>query len=181
MNPLSLLNKGQTINGFKGRAVSYKLPSRSYLPNFSNTKPTPPTSSPVPQELQASREIVQPTFFDIPKPSVPAPRPAAPTPKPPAAPPAPAPREPMWNQFVAICRDFFNKWTTERNTSPFQKRTVQTELALEKITVVRNDLSEEDVEVIRVPKKEKRAKAESPTPVGGATEHEQCQVSSTDR
>jgi hypothetical protein len=130
---------------------------------------------------QASREITQPTFFDIPKPVVPAPRPSAPTPKPPVAPPAPAPREPMWNQVVAFCREFFDKWTKERNASPFQKRTVQTELALEKITVVRNDLSEEDVEVIRVPKKEKREKAANPIPVGGAAEHEQCQVSSTDR
>jgi hypothetical protein len=180
MNPLSLLNKGQTINGFKSRAVSYKLPSRSYVPNFSNTKPAPPTSSPTPQMPQASREITQPTFFDIPKPAVPAP-PTAPTPKPPAAPPAPAPREPMWNQVIAVCRELFKKWTDGRNASPFQKRTVQTELALEKITVVRNDLSEEDVEVVRVPKKEKRAKAADPTPVGGATEHEQCQVSSTDR
>jgi hypothetical protein len=124
---------------------------------------------------------VQPTFFDIPKPSVPAPRPIAPTPKPPATPPAPAPREPIWNQVVAICRDLFKKWTDGRNASPFQRRTVQTELALEKITVVRNDLSEEDVEVIHVPKKVKREKPASPTPVGGATEHEQCQVSSTDR
>ena len=111
MNPLSLLNKGQTINGFKSRAVSYKLPSGSFVPNFSNTKPAPPTSSPTPQAAQAPREITQPTFFDIPRPAVPAPRPTAPTPKPPAAPPAPAPREPMWNKVVAFCRDLFEKWT----------------------------------------------------------------------
>ncbi len=184
MNPLSLLNKGQTINGFKSRAVSYKLPNGSYLPNFSNTKPAPPTTTHAPQAIQAPetpREITQPTFFDIPRPAVPAPRPTAPTPKPPAAPPAPAPREPMWNHVVAICRELFKKWTEGRNASPFQKRTVQTELALEKITVVRNDLSEEDVEVVRVSKKEKREKAASREPVRSEAEHEQCQVSSTDR
>jgi hypothetical protein len=183
MNPLSLLNKGQTINGFKGRSVTYKLPNRSYVPNFSNTKPAPPTTTHSPQTTQGSqapREITQPTFFDIPKPAVPAP-PTAPTPKPPAAPPAPSPREPMWNQLISVCREFFKKWTAGRNASPFQKRTVQTELALEKITVARNDLSEDDVEVIPVPKKEKREKAASRSQAGGAAEHEQCQVSSTDR
>lgn len=180
MNPLSLLNKGQTINGFKGRTVTYKLPNRSYVPNFSNTKLAPPTTTHEPQMSQAPREITQPTFFDIPKPAAPAP-PSAPTPKPPAAPSAPATREPVWNQLVAVGRELFKKWADGRKTSPFQRPTVQTELALEKITVVRNDLSEDDVEVIPVPKKEKREKAADRSTVHGNAEHEQCQVSSTDR
>jgi hypothetical protein len=59
--------------------------------------------------------------------------------------------------------------TAKPKPSPFVAPTVQTELALDRITVVRNDLSEDDLEVIPVVKKEK------------PTKHDQCQVLSTVR
>jgi hypothetical protein len=165
MNPLNLLTKGHTIKGFKSRSGVYKLPDRGFAPNFSSAKPAPPTTT------HKEKAVSQPTFFDKPKPPVP-----APPLKPSVAVPPPTPREPVWDRFVSGFRGFVERCTANGKASPFQRRTVQTELALEKVTVVRNDLADEDMEVISVRKK----------PVGrvtsrGVAKNEQCQVLSTDR
>ena len=44
----------------------------------------------------------------------------------------------------AVCQQFLRRWSAARKAQPFQVPTVQTELALDKVTVVRNDLSEYD-------------------------------------
>jgi hypothetical protein len=160
MNPWSLLNKGHTIKGFKNRAGAYRLTNRGGVPNFSAGKNMSPTAS------HPERDASQTTLFD--------------KPKPPAAVPAPAPPQPtlarqpvggqlVWNRLADLCRAFLQRWTATRKMSPFQGHTVQTELALERVRVVRNDLSEDDMEVIPVGKKEK------------SVQHEQCQVLFTDR
>ena len=48
-----------------------------------------------------------------------------------------------------------------RKVSPFQSKAVQIELALDKVKVVRNDLSEDDLEVVPIDKKAGK-KAEKP-------------------
>ena len=157
MNPLSLLNKGHTIKGFKNRSGAYRLTTR-VVPNFSagrNMSPTLP---------HPDQEVSQSTLFDQPQPPV-----VAHAPRPPA--PAVASQQvqykSVWNRLVDVCRGFLRGWTAERKVSPFGGRTVQTELALEKVKVVRNDLSEDGLEVIPVVKKEKLA------------QHDQSQAIST--
>jgi hypothetical protein len=158
MNPLSLLNKGHTFRGFKNHSGAYRLTTKGVVPNFSAIKNTSPTT-PHPEP-----EVSQSTFFDQPKPPV-----TAPAPQPPALAPQPVQRQPVWNRVVVVCREFLLRWTASGKTSPFQARTVQTELALEKVTVIRNDLSEDDLEVIPAGKKVKLA------------QHDQCQAISTNR
>lgn len=162
MNPLSLLTKGRTIRGFKDRSCAYRLTIRGVAPNFSAGKKTSPTPS------HREPEVSQSTLFERPQPPVAAPA-IAPAPKPPALAPQPVSRETPWNRLAGFCRGFLQRWTARRTASPFQGRTVQAELGLEKVKVVRNDLSEDDLEVVRVGKKEKLA------------QHDQCQALSTDR
>jgi hypothetical protein len=45
------------------------------------------------------------------------------------------------------------RWMPWAKEQPFQIAAVQTELALDKVKVVRNDLSEDDLEVVAIPKK----------------------------
>ena len=164
MNPWSLLNKGHTIKGFKSRAGAYRLTNRGGVPNFSAGRNSSPTVS------HPEREVLQSTLFDKPTPPTAAPAPV----------PAPTrPTAPIANQIIGIqpFRDrladflhgFLQRWTARRKMSPFQGHTVQTELALEKVRVVRNDLSDDDLEVIPVGRKEK------------SIQHEQCQALSTNR
>ncbi len=160
MNPLSLLTKGHTFRGFKDRSCSYKLTSKGGMPNFSarrNIPPTPPHPEP---------EASQSTLFDQPQSPEPAP---VRVPQPPALAPQPVPRQTTWNRLAGFCREFLQKWTARSKSSPFHGHTVQTELALEKVTVVRNDLSEDDMEVVHVGKKEK------------SVQQDQCQALSTNR
>jgi hypothetical protein len=48
-----------------------------------------------------------------------------------------------------------------RKEEPFQTPAIQTELALDKVKVIRNDLSEDDLEVVAIDKKAAK-KAEKP-------------------
>jgi hypothetical protein len=194
MNAWNLLNKGHTIKGFNSRPNAYKLAIRGVAPNFLAGKiqsPTPPhrackTSQPT------FFDIPNPP---APEPS-PAPAPPVQAPQPVHRQPlwnrlATTCRElvQQWSPggarlqhrercirllcrlraVTSVCRTALQHSTASRKASPFVARTVQTELALDRITVVRNDLSEDDMEVIRVVKKEKPAK------------HDQCQVLSTVR
>jgi hypothetical protein len=181
MNPLNLLTKGQTIKGFKDRSGTYRLTNKGAVPNFSVSRPTPPTI-PHPE-----RTVSQPTFFDKPQPAVPAPK-LQPAPAP--APMAKAkPPESVWTRLSGICREFLSQWTARGKASPFHVRTVQAELALEKVTVIRNDLSDEDLEVMPIATKKATvtpaiSRGVESVPVGKAikpAEHEQCQVLSTNR
>jgi hypothetical protein len=102
-------------------------------------------------------------------------------------------REPgpgLWMRFSAWLCDLPHRWFSKRTSSPFQSRTIQTELALEKVIVKRNDLSEEDLEIVPVGKKakEKSSKPENldkpdktEKPPEQPVPHDQCQTISTNR
>ncbi len=170
MNPMSLLTKGRTFIGFKDGSSVYKLSNKGALPNFSAGRKVSPTPS------HPRPEVSQSTLFDPPRapasaPVVtPAPAPAAaPAPRPLASAPHPAWGRTVWNRLAGLCREFLRQWTARRKSSPFQGRTVQTELELNRVTVMRNDLLEDDMEVVRVGKKVKPA------------QHDQCQALTTDQ
>jgi hypothetical protein len=154
MNALSLLNKGHTIKGFNNRSNAYRLTNWRGVPNFSARKNTPPTPS------HPEAQAPQSSLFDQPKP-------------PPIA-PQPVPRQPFWNRMSGFCRSFLRllpRWGETPSSRDFTLRcgVIQTELALEKVKVIRNDLSEDDMVVIPAGRKEKPA------------QHDQCQAISTNR
>jgi len=78
------------------------------------------------------------------------------------APAQPEPSKPrLWSHLADIPAGWLDKWIPRRKTPPFQSATVQTELVLEKVKVMRNDLSEDDLEVVMSDKKAGK-KAEKP-------------------
>ncbi len=169
MNPFRLLTKGSTIGGLKERPGAYKLLAKTALPNFSGTKrPTPPTTShPEPaktkpaifKRLQAkAQRPVAARVVPVPAP-VPMPATAPVSIRPPAQdmPPKPA----LWSRLAAIPTGWARQWIPWRKAQPFQSPTVQTELALDKVRVIRNDLNEDDLEVVMIDKKT-RSKTEEP-------------------
>jgi hypothetical protein len=166
MNPFRLLTKGSTIGGLKERPGAYKLLEKSVFPNFSGPKraiPTLPHPEPATTKPALFRRLQ-------PKPSKPplakvTPEPVlAPLPTPTAA-PAPVkdlPAKPgLWSRLPAILAGWKNQWKLRRKTRPFQSPAVQTELALDKVRVLRNDLCEDDLEVVMIDKKTGK-KAEKP-------------------
>lgn len=191
MNPFNLL-RNRMIKGGKDRAGTYKLPKGATLPNFSpNKQAGPPTVS----HQKPEPRISQPALFDHPEeqPVVPI-QPPAQKPGRAAIPVAAAPLAPtqpasaggvgahdgnskaatrpgVWDRSAAWFSGLFHRWNVKRKTSPFQGRSVQTELALDKVVVARNDLSEEDLEVVPVGKKQK--------PPQQLAQHDQCQTIST--
>ena len=152
MNPLSLLTKGRTIRGLKERPGAYKLLEKSILPNFSGAKSASPTISHEGlfkeegrRKKEESRESTQP---------------AAPEQQPneaqtPAATDAPQEQPPKPGPLNRLA-----SWARQRlplgKEKPFQTPAVQTELALDKVKVIRNDLSEDDLEVVAIDKKKAR-------------------------
>jgi hypothetical protein len=113
------------------------------LPNFSNPKhPSRATTQPEPCTAQkALLEQPQPAA-DLPAENPPA-----------AASPIPAktlqkPSKPgLWNRLWRIPADWFSTWLPKRKAAS-GSLSVQTELALDKVTVIRNDLNEDDLEVV---------------------------------
>jgi hypothetical protein len=155
MTPLSLLTTGRTIRSFRNRASVYSLANMGVAPNFSAGRiksPTPP--HPAPQASQS-------TLFDKPQRPV-----AAPAMRPPAVAPVAAWPRTVWTRLMEFCGALAQRWSTRRKRSPFQT-TVQPELALEKVKVLRNDLSDDDLELVPIVRKDK------------PDQHEQCQSIST--
>jgi len=142
MNPLSLLTKGRTIRGLKERPGAYKLLEKSILPNFSGAKSNVPTISHADLFKEEGRrmkdevrENTQPDPSEQPQPE------------------APTPAEPgTWSRLAGWVRQRM-PWSKEQ---PFQIPAIQTELALDKIKVIRNDLNEDDMEVVAIEKKSPR-------------------------
>ena len=60
----------------------------------------------------------------------------------------------IWTRTVRSCKRFVQRYVLGRKGRPIAGSTVQTELALEKVTVLRNDLNEDDLEVVLVERKE---------------------------
>ena len=145
MNPFRLLTKGRTIRGLRERPGAYKLLERSALPKFSAPKRLV-SKAPHPEPAAAQPAIVE---QPQPKPETPAPVIVPPVPT-----PAPAENQPskpaLWRRLAAIPASWTGSWIPWRKNPPVQSPTVQTELALEKVRVVRNDLCEDDLEVVMI-------------------------------
>jgi hypothetical protein len=162
MNPMSLLTKGRTIGGLKGRPGRYKLLCNSALPNFSAAKGAIPTTT------HAEPEKAQAAFFEQPK-TVAADRTDGTKKEKPevmaAVSAVQAQEQPakagLWSYLAVIPTGWLHKWIPRRKTPPFPSAAVQTELVLEKVKVMRNDLSEDDLEVVLSTKKAGK-KAENP-------------------
>lgn len=58
-----------------------------------------------------------------------------------------------WTQMVSSCKGLVERVVYGGKGRPARGATVQTELALEKVTVMRNDLNEDDLEVVLVERK----------------------------
>ena len=167
MNPFRLLTKGSTIGGLKERPGAYKLLAKTVLPNFSGTKrPTPPTTSPPEpaktqtaffKRLQAkAARTVAVRVLSAPVAAPTLPQAPAPTPVPvtvPARTKDTTTKPALWSRLAAIPTDWARQWIPWRKAQPFQSPTVQTELALDKVRVIRNDLSEDDLEVVMIDSK----------------------------
>jgi hypothetical protein len=158
MNPLRLLTKGRTIRGLKERPGAYKLLEKSVLPNFSGVKrsvPTMPHAEPAIahtalfEQSQPKTETVAPVSAALVPDPVPVPAPVA------TLTPAKVQQSKpeLWNRLAGIATGWTRQWIPWRKAPPFQSPTVQTELALEKIKVMRNDLSDDDLEVVTMNKK----------------------------
>jgi len=138
MNPLSLLTTGRTIRGLKERPGAYKLLEKSMLPNFSGTKGASPTISHMaPFEPQTEPERLEVLSVAQPAPGGMPAEPAAGTDK------------SRWSRLG----DWARRWMPKPREKPFLTPAVQTELALDKVKVIRNDLSEDDLEVVTIDKK----------------------------
>ena len=59
----------------------------------------------------------------------------------------------IWKRTVSFCKGLVQRFVFGRKGRLVHGATVQTELALEKVTVMRNDLSEDDLEVVLVERK----------------------------
>jgi hypothetical protein len=59
----------------------------------------------------------------------------------------------LWGCLAVLPASLVEKWFPWRKTPPFPSATIQTELVLEKVKVMRNDLSEDDLEVVFIAKK----------------------------
>ena len=167
MNPLSLLTKGNTFKSITERPGAYKLLANSGLPRFTANKRTAPELSPsAPQEGQASlfeqpAAAAKATLVDTPKAAAPAvepvkrPNPFV-SPRPTAQPVKPIGRpcaSDTWKQAVALGKDLVRRFLFGRKRRLVHGPTVQTELALEKETEMRNNLDEDDLEVVLVERK----------------------------
>lgn len=168
MNPISLLTKGHTIRALKERPGRYKLLSSGTLPRFSGAKneiPTMPHTTAAseqtalfeqPKPVEAAKEEVKSSLAEkspfaraaLEKRKVP---PAAQVD---AAPAKPQPSKLNWlRQLTAVSAAWMNTWIPKRKASPSRQTTFQTELALDQIKVLRNDFSEDDLEVVLIEKK----------------------------
>ena len=140
MNPLSLLTKGRTIRGLKERPGAYKLLEKSILPKFTGAKsafPTIPRQELLPPPPEREQTEAQ----------TPAQAPAG------KAAPKEQPAKPgPWSRLAGWARQRM-PWSKDQ---PFQTPAIQTELALNKVKVIRNDLSEDDLEVVAIDKKAAR-------------------------
>jgi hypothetical protein len=129
MNALNLLTKGHTIRGLEERDREYKLLNKSALPNFSALK------RPVPTTPHIEPENTQPVSMTE------------------TAAPAAPPKAGLWRCLASRALNWVNRRFSWRKGALSRKPAVQAELGLDKVKVMRNDLSEEDWEVVAIEKK----------------------------
>jgi hypothetical protein len=151
MNPISLLTKGRTIRGLKERPGRYKLLCDSALPNFSGPKNLfPTTTHPEPEKVQPPVDRTERT--DITKRTL---EEGDGTGMPVGV--GPAQENPLKaglrSCLAVVHAGWVHQWIPWRKTPPIPSTSIQTELVLEKVKVIRNDLSEDDLEVVMMEKK----------------------------
>jgi hypothetical protein len=162
MHPLCLLTKGRTFRDTADRSGAYKVVVGKAPPKFAAARralSAPP--HPLPQPAQKS-------LFEPPRP---APKPVVVAPRQPVAPPA-EPARPLstlaspfapgatkagatigtgpLRRAAGLCQGWVQRFVFGRTRRAPGGATVQPELALEKVTVMRNDLHEDDLEVVLV-------------------------------
>jgi hypothetical protein len=148
MNPLSLLTKGRTIRGLKERPGHYKLSGKSAVPNFSEPKPEL-FKEEGRSKKDEGRESMQPAPSEQQTPKAERPAPAGLD----GAVAGEAPKQGRWSGLAKRLAGWARSWLPWGKERPFQSAAVQTELALDKVKVVRNDLSQDDLEVVAIDKK----------------------------
>jgi len=181
MNPWSLLTTGHTIRRLKERPGAYKLLDKTIVPNFSGPKSPIPTTPH--REPESALPVLQTALFEEPKPPLkdevePAPPVkvspasalvASPIPVPARARPAmpvlvkeTPPKPGLLKSLAGTMAVKMRQWAPANKTQPFQAPTIQTELALDRVKVLRNDLIEDDLEVVMLDRK--TGKTEKPAP-----------------
>lgn len=135
MNPLSLFAKGRTFKDMTPQPSAYKVLADSGLPkSIGGTvrkveqSPTSPTSS----AGEEKAPVIPPA---------------------PAAASASSARPQLWKGISLFCRRLVQRFILGRKGRSVERKSVQTELALDKVTVLRNDLNEDDLEVVLVKRK----------------------------
>jgi hypothetical protein len=168
MNPMNLLTTGRTILGLKEKPGRYKLGGGA-VPNFSKPQAPAPEVGPVPTTPQPEAPSTQTALFEPSKSrkgretavavkaasAIPAVPPAVNKPKahPFAAAPAADEQVEVKPGFLSEVLGWVKKWMPTRKSLASPLESFQTELALEKVKVVRNDLSEDDMEVVMIDRK----------------------------
>ena len=142
MNALCLLTKGHTFREMADRPGAYKLLSSRALPKFMAGG----------RRLAPEPQTAQTTLFEQPAKVVKIAPPEPVVSKSPFAPVAPCTGS-TWTQMVSTCTSMVERLVFGGKGRPVHRATVQTELALEKVTVLRNDLNEDDLEVVLVERK----------------------------
>ena len=164
MNPLCLLTKGRTFKDMADRPGAYKLLANRALPKFTaGRRPPSGPSHSAPQTAQTSLfeqppAAVKATVVEARKsaaPPVETVKPSQPVvSKSPFAQDAKTSKmacaRGVWRRSVSFCKRLVQRFVFGRKGRPVHETTVQTELALEKVTVMRNDLNEDDLEVVLV-------------------------------
>ena len=170
MNPLCLLTKGRTFKDMADRPGAYKLLAGSALPKLMPGKrppsrwahPAPPKAAqkslfeqrpkPVPSPVVEARKSVVPPMEPIkrPKPMV---SPFAQDYIKDVNPAAKPCTGGSWKRTVALGKIWLRRFVYGQKGRPVHGPTVQAELALEKVTVLRNNLNEDDMEVVLVERK----------------------------
>ena len=137
------------------------------MPNFSRPK------RPIPTTSHVEPESPQPALFEQAeaKAEITAPASVVSTSSP--APPA-AKDQPPKPGLASRLAQRVRQWILKRKAHPFQSKTVQTELGLDKVKVLRNDLNEDGLEVVTVENKAAQ-KTEKP-PVTEKLEPEKATV-----
>jgi hypothetical protein len=176
MNPLCLLTKGRTFKDMAPRPGAYKLLANSAIPKYTAGKRLP--SRPTHPVLQTDQKSlfepppaqVKAVAVDIPivvtppvlpvepvEPVEPAKPAQAVVSKSPFAEGAKTPKKARvtrtWKQANGFCKGLIQRFVFGRKGRPAGGPTVQAELALDKVTVLRNDLNEDDLEVVLVERK----------------------------
>jgi len=167
MNPLCLLTKGRTFKDMADHPGAYKLLASRALPKFAaSRRPPSELAHSAPQRAQTSlfeqppaavkaAVVEAPKIVALPVETV---KPSEPGLS--QSPFAQAARTPekacargTWRRTASFCKRLVQRFVFGRKGRPVHGETVQTELALEKVTVMKNDLNEDDLEVVLVERK----------------------------